>query len=419
MPAFRALGYPSTFLNARRTPLPSPAVDAHPKFRPDGTFKILQLADLHLSVEEEPCRDVSWETPEHPCSSVNDTMALIGRWLDAEKPDLVVFTGDQLNGQGSSWDPKSMAPKVFQPVIERKIQWAAILGNHDSQSGPLSRPEVQQLFTRLPYSLTRVGPAQLHDGVGAGNYYIKLLSPTPDQTNVFNLYFLDSGDTETRISWGIHKNYDSIRKDQIDWFVTQSNKMKKILRPYKPDGGADLPAQNWSSERGELEKAERGGGAGSTWNAGSAQGALLAKPNAITFVHIPLPEFFDNTASTLKFGADRMETSGAKGAQGQKGFFDALLGQGLQGERDVRLVVSGHMHNNADCERIEKDGQQIWTCFGGGSSFAGYGMSGFSRRCRVFELSNFGETAHSWNRFEDGSKQLEGKSGAQWGNPDH
>jgi hypothetical protein len=414
MPAFRALGYPSTYLNARRTPLPSPQVDAEPKFRSDGTFKILQLADLHLSVEEEPCRDVSWETPDHPCSSVNDTMALIGRWLDAEKPDLVVFTGDQLNGQGSSWDPKSMAPKVFQPVIERKIQWAAILGNHDSQSGPLTRPEVQQLFTRLPYSLTRVGPAQLHDGNGAGNYYIKLLSPTPDRTNVFNLYFLDSGDTEFRVQWGIHKAYDSIRKDQIDWFVTQSNKMKKILRPYKPDGGVDLPAQSWSSERAALEKTqeERGGGSGSTWDAGSAQGALLAKPNAITFVHIPLPEFFDSTTSTLKVGSDRMETSGARGAQGQRGFFDALLGQGLQGHRDVRLVVSGHMHNNADCERIEKDGQQIWTCFGGGSSFAGYGMAGFSRRCRVFELSNFGETAHSWNRFEDGSKQLEGESGA-------
>jgi hypothetical protein len=48
--------------------------------------------------------------------------------LDEEKPDLVVFTGDQLNGQETSWDSKSVIAKVVGPVVDRKIPWTAIFG---------------------------------------------------------------------------------------------------------------------------------------------------------------------------------------------------------------------------------------------------------------------------------------------------
>ena len=51
------------------------------KFREDGTFHILQFADIQ-------------ELPE----ASEDTMALIRRALDTARPDLVVLTGDQLKG---------------------------------------------------------------------------------------------------------------------------------------------------------------------------------------------------------------------------------------------------------------------------------------------------------------------------------
>jgi len=54
--------------------------------------------------------------------------------LDAEKPDLVVFTGDQLNGQGTSWDSRSVIAKFAMPIIERKIPWTAVFGNHDDET---------------------------------------------------------------------------------------------------------------------------------------------------------------------------------------------------------------------------------------------------------------------------------------------
>ncbi|PWN26065.1 Metallo-dependent phosphatase, partial [Jaminaea rosea] len=403
-------GRSSTSLTARRKPIPNPHIDVRPKFTSNGTFKILQIADLHFSVDEEPCRDLrevgsaalksksssslrfGRRAPTLPCHSYNDTVALLNAWLDAEKPDMVVLTGDQLNGQSTSWDAKSVLPKTLKPIIDRKIPWAGILGNHDSQTTSVSRTDLVGLMSEMPYSLTRVGPLALHDGVGAGNYYVRLESPTPDKANVFNLYFLDSGDQEPKgmlAPWGKARgHYDSIRQDQIIWFLEQSGQTKKLLRPYVPDGGVDLPKQDWH-HRADHE-----------WDASSSSRSL-SKPNALAFTHIPLPEFFDVDSTTPHFGPDRAETSGVIGSQRERGFFDALMAQG-EGEREVRAVISGHMHNNGDCEEIKRGGHKVgrgtWMCFGGGASYAAYGMQGRPRMARVYQIDAFGERGSSWTR---------------------
>ena len=90
----------------------------------------MQVADLHFSVNAGVCRDVTID----PCTRAdNMSLSLLDTMLDAEKPDLVVFTGDQLNGQGTSWDSKSVLAKFAREVIRRRIPWAAILGNHDDE----------------------------------------------------------------------------------------------------------------------------------------------------------------------------------------------------------------------------------------------------------------------------------------------
>lgn len=105
---------------------------AHPlHFSHSGHFKILQIADLHFSVSHGKCQD----TEPDACDFGDDaTLKLIAKTLDIEKPDLVVFTGDQLNGQDTSWDPRSVLAKFAGPIIDRKIPWAAVFGNHDSGS---------------------------------------------------------------------------------------------------------------------------------------------------------------------------------------------------------------------------------------------------------------------------------------------
>lgn len=92
--------------------------------------------------------------------------------LDLEKPDLVVFSGDQLNGQGTSWDPKSVLAKFAVEVTDRKIPWAAVFGNHDDGDGD-AKAEQMRMMEALPYSLVERGPKDIH---GVGNYVLKVRS---------------------------------------------------------------------------------------------------------------------------------------------------------------------------------------------------------------------------------------------------
>jgi metallophosphoesterase superfamily enzyme len=138
-------------------------------FSDDGRFKILQVADLHFSVSRGVCLD----TVLDPCvASDNLTNSLLGHILDVEHPDLVVFTGDQLNGQGTSWDPKSVLAKFAAEVSDRKIPWAAVFGNHDEENGDVKTEQIR-MMQALPYSLVERGPKDIH---GVGNYVLKVKS---------------------------------------------------------------------------------------------------------------------------------------------------------------------------------------------------------------------------------------------------
>lgn len=148
-----------------------PAVPRAPPlhFSHSGSFKILQVADLHFSVSQGACRDTLLKPCEH---SDNLTNSLISRTLDAEKPDLVVFSGDQLNGQGTSWDPKSVLAKFARAVTDKGIPWAAVFGNHDEEDG-LAKDQQMTLMKALPYNLVERGPKDVH---GVGNYVLKVKS---------------------------------------------------------------------------------------------------------------------------------------------------------------------------------------------------------------------------------------------------
>ncbi len=141
----------------------------------------MPVADLHFAVNNGTCRD----TDRSPCNAAPDTIKLMGEALDHERPNLVVcigtipwaaplsglapqvFSGDQLNGKGSqdeSYDAKSVIAKAFGPVIDRKIPWVAIFGNHDSELLDDRRYQMK-LLQSLPYSLAEPGPSNV-DGVG-------------------------------------------------------------------------------------------------------------------------------------------------------------------------------------------------------------------------------------------------------------
>lgn len=155
----------------------------------------MQVADLHFSIKPGTCRD-----PSEPCpgGAYNYTSSFLGHVLDEERPDLVVFSGDQLNGQGTVLDAKSVLAKFAREVAGRGIPWAAIFGNHDDEDARESgwRRDQVRLMQGLPYSLIQAGPEDIH---GVGNYVLKVHSADASKTHLLTLYFLDSGAYATSV----------------------------------------------------------------------------------------------------------------------------------------------------------------------------------------------------------------------------
>lgn len=71
------------------------ATEKQLRFRGNGEFKILQVADMHYADgKSTPCQDV-YPSQLPSCSDLNTT-AFVLRLIKAEKPDLIVFTGKNM-----------------------------------------------------------------------------------------------------------------------------------------------------------------------------------------------------------------------------------------------------------------------------------------------------------------------------------
>ena len=112
------------------------------RFHKDGTFKIMQITDMQ----------------EIPAVSP-DTLALLEAAVEAEKPDLVVYTGDQIKGYGVTYKGKGAElenavketiAKLLEPVTKRNIPFAVTFGNHDRQVGISNSNQFAHIYKAFP-----------------------------------------------------------------------------------------------------------------------------------------------------------------------------------------------------------------------------------------------------------------------------
>jgi hypothetical protein len=91
----------------------------------------------------------------------------------------------------------------------------------------MSRAAQMELIETLPYSLSRAGPAEI-DGVG--NYYIEVLARGGSGHSAITVYLLDThaySPNERKFP-----GYDWIKKNQIDWFRSTAQGLKKKHKEY-------------------------------------------------------------------------------------------------------------------------------------------------------------------------------------------
>lgn len=326
----------------------------------DGKFKILQVSDLHFSTGPGVCRD-----PEPPSVNENGkcladprTVNFINSVLDAEKPDLVVLSGDQINGETSP-DTQSALFKVVQIFIARRIPFATIFGNHDNEGSVSSREDLMQLTQALPYSLSTSGPVDVD---GTGNYYVEVLARGQSTHSALTIYLLDTHgySSDERQFHG----YDWIKPSQIDWFKSTAQALK-----HSPSH------RDYTHVHMDM-----------------------------AFIHIPLPEY-RNTADIIPVSGKYRETPTAPSFN--SGFKSALVEEG------VLAVSCGHDHANDYCA-LSKSADaaskpELWMCYAGGAGFGGYGgYNSIRRKVRVFEFDMNEARIGTWKRVENGGNPTEG-----------
>lgn len=300
-------------------------------------YKILQIADLHFSTHEGICRDQFPEVED--CKADKRTSEFLNKVLDIEKPDLAILTGDQIFGE-DSFDSITTMLKVVAPLIERKIPYALMFGNHDDE-GSLSREELMRFFQTLPYNLATQGPVDI-DGVG--NYFFQV------------------------------KNKES-QQSLLSFFILDTHK-------YSPNPKI-LPGYDWLKES-QLSHVK------------DLHTTNTFGPNDIKFAffHVPLPEF-RNTNDNLLIGNYKEPITAPK--------YNSL-GRDVLQELGVSVVSVGHDHCNDYCLLDTKEGDEsnkLWLCYGGAAGEGGYGgYGGTTRRLRIFEAELDSKTVKSYKRLE-------------------
>lgn len=237
------------------------------RFHTDKTFKIAQFTDVH------------WDENDPNCKQTEATFKMV---IEAEKPDLIMLTGDIV-----TYNPAKKGWLSIAKIMETSgIPWAVVLGNHDDET-ELSGKEIFKLLEPMPNFIGKPGPKKIS---GTGNYVLPIQSATSGNTAAL-LYCFDSHSYPTDKKLG---NYDWIKFDQLSWYRKQS------LHYTKKNGGHPLPA--------------------------------------LAYLHIPIPEF-EKAYGTKNTSGVKNEGSGSSAIN--SGLFATLVDM-----KDVMGVFAGHDHDN-------------------------------------------------------------------------
>ncbi len=186
------------------------------RFREDGTFKILQLADIQDSLYLRPL-----------------TKTFIKDLLDKTQPDLVVLTGDNIGPYNAhfKWSNKLLIKTFMKIFEERGVKVAAVFGNHDSEN-KCNKDEQFALYQEYSCFIGEE-TEEAKTLSGCGTYNLPVMSSKDESKTAFNLWMFDSQEYNDENDLG---GYGCVQKDQIEWY----EKTEKALA--EENGGKPVPS---------------------------------------------------------------------------------------------------------------------------------------------------------------------------------
>lgn len=276
---------------------------------------------------------------------------------DKLKPDLVLFTGDNILGNhllDARFGTKQVASgkaatleimrdsiaHICEPLEKRGIPFAMIYGNHDDRN-LVSKEEQADIYRSYSMCLPM---NKTNPEVDCDTYNIPIMSADGEKM-LFNLWMLDS-------AWynkALDKCYEEIKPETVEWYKKTSAQIKE------DNGGEAVPS--------------------------------------LMFLHIPLPETMNliekcspdapGAINSREMGWCRLNPERARGQileipsilKESNGLFDAVLECG-----DVKAIVTGHDHANLFEGKYKGINFIQTSC----ASFRCYGNE--TRGVRIFEI---------------------------------
>jgi hypothetical protein len=305
------------------------------RFHSNGKFKVVQFNDT----QDDERID-------------RRTLELMGKVLDAEKPDFVVLNGDNITGGcDTPLEMKQAMNNIAQPMEKRGIKWAVTFGNHDedsTQKSGIDESEMLNFYRSYKHNLNDKGA----NITGTGNMNL-LIWDAQAKKAVFNLWLLDAGRYAPKTIAGQdfegYPTWDWLRFDQVSWYNETSQRIENKF-------GYKVPS--------------------------------------LMFIHIPLWEHRymwyasvdSRTEADHSRALEKHQITGERNEDECPGPFNSGLFSAMQHRGDVKGVFCGHDHINTYAGNY----YGIMLGYSGSTGFGAYGLPGAEknrlRGARVFNL---------------------------------
>ncbi|MBP9988124.1 MAG: metallophosphoesterase family protein [Ruminococcus sp.] len=175
----------------------------------NGKFKIMLIGDLHEHYDTKS---------ENDAKQSEDMVALLNKSMETLKPDLVIYMGDNVDGDDIP-QLRAVISRIVRPAESRNIPFSLIFGNHDRER-KVDLETQMKLFNEHENCYFFNADKKIR---GLGNFNL-LVKASESDDDILNLWFIDSGSNSEDPLISV---YDWVHSDQIEWYKKTAAKIKK------------------------------------------------------------------------------------------------------------------------------------------------------------------------------------------------